>query len=74
MKKSEKSINKINEICEDILHLSEDDFANVENMIQEQETYCHPFKMEKTYRLNKIANHNSVVIKKLRELHECVKS
>jgi len=61
-------LDKINEVCADILALTEEDIAAAKLDITAQLSYTHPFKMGKQKHLHELGIHNTVVIEKLLEM------
>lgn len=68
-----ESIKKINSICKAVLKLTEEDFAAVETMADEQGAYSHPLKNATAKKFHDLSDHNTRVLLKLRELQETIK-
>ena len=63
------SIKKVNNLCKQVLKLTEQDFEAVEQMQKEQSGYSHPLKNATAAKYNELGKHNKRVIEALKKLH-----
>lgn len=66
-------MEKINRICKAVLKLTEEDFGEVEKIIEQQCTYNHSLKNGTVIWQRELAEHNTKVLEKLRELKDTIK-
>ena len=59
---------KINDICMNVLKLTDDDFKEVENAILSQKIYSHPLKNATVRWQHDLAEHNQRVLDAVRNL------
>lgn len=62
--------NKIYNICEKILKITDEEVAEVREVVRQQTEYFSPFKMATTSWQHKLGEHNNNVLNKLLELKE----
>ena len=67
-------MEKINTICEAILCIADEDFAEMEEIIEQQLNYINPLRMATTGYKNQLGRHNRDVVDKLRELKEILEA
>ena len=72
--KNESSIKRVNNICKQVLKLTEEDFHAIDNMAAEQVGYIHPLKNATVSRLNKLGQHNMRVSEALKNLRKTIES
>ncbi len=61
-------MEKINSVCKMILALTDEDFAEMDEIIDEQKNYCNPLRMATSAWQNQLGDHNANVVEKLKEL------
>ena len=67
-------MEKINTICQAILGITDDDFSEIEEIIEQQLNYINPLRMATTGYKNQLGRHNRDVVNKLRELKEILEA
>ena len=67
-------MEKMNEICEMILTLNEEDYANAAEVIHHQKEYISPLRPTTQGWQNDLGNYNEKVVAKIKELHELLKT
>ena len=73
MKTKKKDVVKIiYKISELVRQLTEDDFDELQIMIDGQKEYYNPLKMATTIKQHELAEHNEKMVKVLKELKELV--
>lgn len=70
----ESNENRINQLCMDILSISDAEFGKAEEIVRRQREYIHPFRMATVKRLNELGEFNTKVIAAMRDLRELIKS
>lgn len=70
--KKHDAVNIVYKISELIRQLTDEDFKEFEDIIQQQEAYNHPFKMGTAIRQRELAEHNKKMVNCLKELRELV--
>ena len=65
-------MNKINNICRLVLTITDEDFAEMQAIIDEQLSYTHPLKMATMSWQRKLGEQNTAVITKLKELIDVI--
>lgn len=70
----ESNENRINQLCMDILSISDAEFGKAEEIVRRQREYIHPFRMATVKRLNELGEFNTKVISAMRDLRELIKS
>ena len=67
-------MKKINAICEEILKLEEKDYKDAEQIINGQKKYISPLRPKTQAWQNELGEYNKKVVKKIKELHELLKT
>ena len=67
-------MKKMNKICEMILTLDENDYADAERVIKQQKEYISPLKPVTQGWQNDLGDYNEKVVAKIKELHEILKA
>ena len=70
----QRGVKRIDRVCKDILMISNDDFAEMEEIIEQQLNYINPLRMATTGYKNQLGRHNRDVVNKLRELKEILEA
>ena len=65
-------MNKINKICRLVLTITDEDFAEMQKVIDGQLSYQHPLKMATVGYQRDLGRHNAAVIAKLKELIDVI--
>ena len=65
-------MNKINKICRLVLTITDEDFAEMQAIIDEQLSYTSPLKMATMSWQRNLGEHNAAVITKLKELIDVI--
>ena len=65
-------MKKINKICQLALTITDEDFAEIQKIIDEQLAYQHPLKMATVNWQRELGEHNAAVVAKLKELIEVI--
>ena len=67
-------IQEINKVCMAVMELTDEDFAQVREMAEQQSNYVHPLKNATARRQQELGDHNARVIDALYTLREIIKS
>lgn len=70
MSKKKDVVNIIYKISQLILSISDADFKELEEMIENQKEYYNPLKMETTNKQHKLAEHNKKMVNCLKDLKQ----
>ena len=64
---------KINNICKNILKITEEEVEELRDSFDEQVNYIHPLKHATAKKYNKLGSYNHKVLDKMLELKELIK-
>lgn len=67
------AVSKINGICKKVLSITDEEFAEMEEVAQNQLDYNHPMKMATAGWQRRLGEHNMAVLKGLRDLRETIR-
>ena len=65
-------MKKINNICKNVLKLTQADLDEMEQIIQEQESYISPLKQAKQIRVNTLGSNNRKIFENLKSLRNSI--
>lgn len=64
--------DKIIKICKSISKLTEEDFSEMQTIIEGQSSYIHPLKHTTQNKINDLADHNEIVLSKLKDVYQTI--
>lgn len=72
MNEEKDVVNIIYKISQLVREINDEDFQHLEEIVEEQDSYYNPLKMETTNKQHELAEHNMKMINTLKTLKELV--